>query len=158
MYRIGDPELNSLTEEELDLGEDDEMLYDRTTAAQKPHYIVLKVLSGPLRRELYIIESELITIGRGVCTLSINDLSLSPIHCTIEYREGGYWLSDANSESGTYLQLEVGLAFPVQVGDVFRIGNTEINILGKTKTQSTPTDKPGVTTQTTEDDRCCVIS
>lgn len=123
------------SDEELQIeSENDIEIFESLSGLKKSHYIILKVLSGPLRQAIYVMEGDLITIGTGVCTISINDSSLNSLHCSIEYRENGYWLSDSDSDSGTFLQLGLGLAFPVQVGDSFRLGNTELTILGKTKT------------------------
>lgn len=73
-----------LSDEELNLDNDNDnintVLEENRNVAKKPHFIILKVLSGPLRSEIFAVDGDLITIGKGICTITINDSSLNSHH------------------------------------------------------------------------------
>lgn len=58
------------------------------------HFIQLRAVSGPLRRQVFLADTDFVTIGRRGSSIEINDRALSQLHCMIEYRDGSYWLSD----------------------------------------------------------------
>lgn len=96
-----------------------------------PHFIQLRAMSGPRQREVFVLDSDVVTFGRAGASITINDAGLSELHALLEYRDGSYWLTDAQSATGTFLQLGAGLEFTLDVGDVVQVGNTELAVLAQ---------------------------
>ncbi len=73
----------------------------------------------------------LTSLGRGpACTLVLNDSFVSATHAILTWREGQWWLRDAGSTNGTFLNQrpladeEVTVAF----GDVIAIGGMRLKL------------------------------
>jgi hypothetical protein len=73
----------------------------------------------------------LTTVGRApACTLVFNDSYVSATHAVLTWRDGQWWLKDAGSTNGTFLNQrpvtdeEVPLAF----GDVLSIGSLRLKL------------------------------
>ena len=70
------------------------------------------------------------TIGRAPeNTIRLEDLSVSRIHARVVYRQGAYWLSDAGSMGGTWVDRE-RLSAPrrLAVGQVVDIGVCRLTV------------------------------
>ncbi len=71
------------------------------------------------------------TIGRSPrCTLVLNDTFVSATHAILTWRDGQWWLRDAGSTNGTWLNQE---PLPpgevaVQYGDVIGIGKVRLKL------------------------------
>lgn len=128
-----------------------------------------------MRNQYFIETSEKITIGYKNCTIVIPDKSISYKHSylyfnsfsffnsriVVEYCNFAYYLSDYFSETGTFLQLPINLAFPIQIGDVLKLGNTELTVKGQSEIV-TPSDsvdeiKPTIYNFTAGDSCCSVL-
>ena len=90
-------------------------------------------LTGPLK------------IGRGSdCEIQIADPRSSRHHAIIRLVEGGFELQDLGSTNGTYLN-HIQILSPVglQDGDLIRIGETDLKVMGGSSTAATtPTARP----------------
>jgi len=79
----------------------------------------------------YEIPRSGVTIGRAPeNTVRLDDLSVSRRHARISYRQGGYWLSDLKSASGTWVD-EKKLAAPRRItsDQIIRIGILRLRVV-----------------------------
>jgi carbon monoxide dehydrogenase subunit G len=79
----------------------------------------------------YEIPRSGVTIGRAPeNTVRLDDLSVSRRHARISYRQGGYWLSDLKSASGTWVD-EKKLSAPRRLASdqVIRIGILKLRVV-----------------------------
>lgn len=66
-----------------------------------------------------------LTVGRRGCDLAPNDHTLSRRHFAIEHRDGGWWVEDLQSTSGTWLDdHSVRRPTPLATGSRIRAGQT----------------------------------
>lgn len=132
--------------------------------ANLSHFIQLRAVSGPLRRQVFLADTDFVTIGRRGSSIEINDRALSQLHCMIEYRDGSYWLSDMvracrphlplacprpqgshsppcrplyfqDSHHGTFLKLNKNVEYTLDIGDVLHLGSSEFMVLARTQTR-----------------------
>ena len=80
------------------------------TSIQKLFKPTLRIKGNNNKTQKYIIQNEKIIIGR---LKEFNDISLVPdpqklvtrsMHCSIEFRNGAYWIIDNASKNGTFLK------------------------------------------------------
>lgn len=77
------------------------------------------------KEEKFKLEKPKITIGRGLnVDLTINDPLVSRLHCSLEFKDGAWYLHDLNSRNGTYVNTEPVKTMRLAVGDRLRIGET----------------------------------
>jgi len=101
-------------------------------------YMVLKVTTGPLRKQLIGITEDTVTFGnaRGLKSggdfIFFSDETLSPHNTLIQYNDGGFYLSDLESVDGTFLRLPDNDYYRLEIGDVLRMGHTELTIMAST--------------------------
>ena len=83
---------------------------------------------------MYGLDEDLILIGNAkdsdTCTIYLNDERLSAYNTLIEYRDGVYYLSDLESDDGTFWRLPDDDYYRLELGDVIRIGRTELVVYG----------------------------
>ncbi len=90
---------------------------------------VLHFVTGPLANQVAIIEKAVTTIGSvSGNDIVISDPSISRKHLGIRKVEGGggYEVADFGSTNGVYINGERMPKKKLAVGDVIRVGNTEI--------------------------------
>ena len=106
------------------------------------HYIVLKLVTGPSRKVVYGLDQDMIIIGNAkdsdTCTIYLNDERLSAYNTLIEYRDGVYYLSDLESDDGTFWRLPDDDYYRLELGDVVRIGRTELVVYGDVYASARP--------------------
>lgn len=91
------------------------------------HPAALKFVSGPLAGRTLTLEGEVTTIGSAPgSSILLTDGGVSRKHCGIRVVEGGYELADMGSTNGVYVNGEKVAKKTLQLGDVIRIGTTEI--------------------------------
>eukprot|EP01029_Cantina_marsupialis_P019487 TRINITY_DN4524_c3_g3_i1.p1 TRINITY_DN4524_c3_g3~~TRINITY_DN4524_c3_g3_i1.p1 ORF type:complete len:1568 (-),score=463.11 TRINITY_DN4524_c3_g3_i1:451-5154(-) len=90
--------------------------------------LLLKAVSGPIRKQKFMICSHSVVIGNQRGGVRIADEDVSPEHCLIEYRNGRYWLSDLGSTTGTFLKLRAQHEYILEAGDVLQFGNSECQV------------------------------
>ena len=67
------------------------------------------------------------TIGRSSrCTLCVNDIKLSRVHCEIIKEGDDYILIDLHSQNGTNLNEKLTLEAILKDGDILTLGKSEI--------------------------------
>jgi hypothetical protein len=88
---------------------------------------ILHFVSGPLANQAAVLEKPVVTIG-SVATndIVINDPSISRKHVGFRKVEGGYEVADFGSTNGVYVNGERMPKKRLAIGDVVRVGNTEI--------------------------------
>ncbi len=73
------------------------------------------------------LEKRKITLGRGLkVDLTIHDRLASRLHCCIEFKDGGWHITDLNSRNGIFVNDERVVESPLAVGDRIRIGTTTL--------------------------------
>ncbi len=87
----------------------------------------LHVLSGPLIGQIIGLDRDITTIGSVAGnTVLLQDTGVSRKHVGIRRVEGGYELADLGSTNGVYVNGEKVARRRLTVGDVIRVGTTEI--------------------------------
>lgn len=65
-------------------------------------------------------------VGRGTdCHIILSDPLCSRVHCTVEKRDGGWWIKDAQSRNGTYVNNQKIDEAQLQAGATVRVGTAE---------------------------------
>ena len=87
----------------------------------------LKVLSGPLAGRTIDLERDVTTIGSAPDnTVPLTDTGVSRKHVGIKKGDVGYELADLGSTNGVYVNGEKVARRKLEVGDVIRVGTTEM--------------------------------
>jgi NADH:quinone reductase (non-electrogenic) len=90
----------------------------------------LEVCAGASVGQTFELDEQGGTIGRATThSVSLLDSSLSRDHARIDFRDGGYWLSDLHSRNGTSVNHEpLGAAHLLRSGDVIELGQTRLMV------------------------------
>jgi len=88
----------------------------------------LKIISGPLTgRSVNLGERDVTTIGSAPDnTVPLTDTGVSRKHVGIKKNDVGYELADLGSTNGVYVNGEKVARRKLEVGDVIRVGTTEM--------------------------------
>jgi hypothetical protein len=87
----------------------------------------LKVVSGPLVGRSIQLDREVTTIGSAPeNTVPLTDTGVSRKHAGIRKADGAYELADLGSTNGVYVNGEKVARRKLEVGDVIRVGTTEM--------------------------------
>ncbi|HZS38456.1 MAG TPA: FHA domain-containing protein [Polyangia bacterium] len=87
----------------------------------------LEFVSGPLTGQTVGLDRDITTIGSVAGnTVLLNDTGVSRKHVGIKRVDGGYELADLGSTNGVYVNGEKVARRKLSVGDVIRVGTTEI--------------------------------
>jgi hypothetical protein len=87
----------------------------------------LAFVSGPLNGQTVLLNREVTTIGSVAGnTVLLTDTGVSRKHVGIRQVEGGFELADLGSTNGVYINGEKVARRRLAVGDVIRLGTTEI--------------------------------
>lgn len=87
----------------------------------------LEFISGPLVGQTVALDRQVTKIGAGSeNTVVLHDTGVSRMHIGILRENGSYTLADLGSVNGAYVNGEKVAKRVLQVGDVIRIGTTEI--------------------------------
>ncbi len=87
----------------------------------------LEFVSGPLVGQTINLDREVTTIGSVAGnTVLLTDTGVSRKHIGIKRLDGGYELADLGSTNGVYVNGEKVARRKLEVGDVIRVGTTEI--------------------------------
>ena len=103
----------------------------RPREAVPGHLVLLDAGSTSLPRGHVLPLTAVTTIGRGASsTLALHDSFVSSSHAVLAWHNGQWWLRDAGSTNGTYLnQQPVGEAeAPVAFGDIIAIGRLQLRL------------------------------
>jgi Inner membrane component of T3SS, cytoplasmic domain len=92
--------------------------------------INLVVVSGPSRGMKCELFRPLLTIGRlgGGADLEIDDPEVSRVHCAVEVRRDGVFLTDLRSTNGTYLSDTRVFGTRLDEMSIFRIGSSSLQL------------------------------
>ncbi len=96
-------------------------------ALQKPHSPTLVLQSG---KNIYRFSTPEVVIGRAPdCDCVLDDNTVSARHSLIVYKHGQWWLRDAGSTNGTFLNdTRLEEAAVLRDGDQVRCGQVVLNI------------------------------
>ena len=87
----------------------------------------LEFVSGPLVGQTINLDRDVTTIGSVAGnTVLLTDTGVSRKHIGIKRVDGGYELADLGSTNGVYVNGEKVARRKLEVGDVIRVGTTEI--------------------------------
>ena len=87
----------------------------------------LKILSGPLVGRSINLDRDVTTIGSVAGnTVLLTDTGVSRKHVGIKRVDNGYELADLGSTNGVYVNGEKVARRKLEVGDVIRVGTTEM--------------------------------
>jgi Inner membrane component of T3SS, cytoplasmic domain len=87
----------------------------------------LEVISGPLQGQTIALDGAVTTIGSAPgSTVQLNDNGVSRKHAGIRKGDGGFELADLGSTNGVYVNGEKVAKRKLQLGDVIRVGTTEM--------------------------------
>jgi hypothetical protein len=91
----------------------------------------LQAISGPVTGFAAVLNPAGSMIGRSsACDFVLPDMSVSRQHARIVYANGAWFVQDAGSKTGTYLNgVQIGAA-RLTAGDRLRVGNSEILFVG----------------------------
>jgi hypothetical protein len=87
----------------------------------------LQFTSGPRAGQLIQLTAEVTTIGTAAdATVPLNDSGVSRKHAGIRSSDGVFELADLGSTNGVYVNGERVAKRRLEVGDVIRVGSTEM--------------------------------
>ena len=89
--------------------------------------VILRVYKNNQLKEVKQFTIDQIVLGsNSEAQLTLEDDSISPIHCLLESRDNGYYLCDLGSQNGTFKNGQAILDEPIQSGDEIFIGQYKI--------------------------------
>ena len=111
------------------------------------HYIVFRAISGPMRKERFLVTAPIAIIGRkdGDKTqnhsrthqrLELRDRLISRANTIIEYKNGVYFVRDLKSRHGTFIKIQEGCEYKLEIGDVFQASHHEFTVIAKTNVKN----------------------
>jgi len=87
----------------------------------------LEFVSGPLVGTNMSLDRDVTTIGSAdTNTVPLTDTGVSRKHCGIRRVDGGYELADLGSTNGVYVNGNKVARHKLEIGDVIRVGTTEM--------------------------------
>lgn len=88
---------------------------------------LLHFVSGPLKEQVASLDRSVTTIGSGPSNdIVLSDTGVSRRHVGIRKVDGGYELADFGSTNGVFVNGEKLPRKRLAVGDIIRVGTTEI--------------------------------
>ncbi|MBC7370973.1 MAG: AgmX/PglI C-terminal domain-containing protein [Bdellovibrionaceae bacterium] len=102
--------------------------------------VILRVFKGNQLVEVKQFDLDQIVIGRKADVgLDLDAEEVSTIHCMIELRDGGYYICDLGSATGTFINGNSTLDSPLSSGDDIGVGPFRISFfVGVPKPKATP--------------------
>jgi len=87
----------------------------------------VQIINGIDKGQDFLISTERVIVGRSQkADLTINDVSVSRSHISIEKVENGYLLEDLGSNNGTLINDSLTVSSELHDGDIINIGNTSL--------------------------------
>jgi pSer/pThr/pTyr-binding forkhead associated (FHA) protein len=101
------------------------------SGAQRTPGLQLVANAGPAQGSVFDVVEAGATLGRlpdnSIC---LTDGRLSRHHARIDFRDGGYWLSDLASQNGTLVNdRPLTEAHRLQAGDSIELGTTRLTVM-----------------------------
>jgi pSer/pThr/pTyr-binding forkhead associated (FHA) protein len=93
-----------------------------TAGTVRPMTLVALRADGSEAGRYQMPDVAIVTVGRDTGSIFAGDSYLSPRHAVITRRAGDVLVKDAGSLNGVYLKLRPQEPWPLEFGDVFRIG------------------------------------
>ncbi|MEI7727926.1 MAG: FHA domain-containing protein [Verrucomicrobiota bacterium] len=93
------------------------------------HQIQIMQVNETIARSLVLSPSSVTRIGRAADNdIVIQDSAVSSRHCSLEFRDGAWWIRDLNSRYGTRVNGQGVTETPIKPGDVIRIGDSKFRL------------------------------
>ena len=126
----------------------------RRRATVKDGYCFLTMTAGPRSGTSFLLDpTENNRVGRGTdCDIILVDPLCSRVHAEIVREEDGWWLCDAASRNGTFLNGQKIDRARLNVGSTFRVGSTGFLFSWSDDPPTTNTDVAVAEKPTTEDE------
>ncbi len=92
--------------------------------------VFLRILDGSAAGETFEVGRTRATMGRSPENqILMNDEKLSRRHAGIEFKDGGFWLSDLGSSNGTFVnQNRLNAPHLLRSGDVIKLGGVRLSV------------------------------
>ncbi len=90
--------------------------------------IILTVIAGPAKGNVYKMEKPRVVIGRTDADIVLNDTEVSRWHCSVEVKGKIVRLRDLDSTNGTYFEEERARVAELQNNAEFRVGSSIIRL------------------------------
>ena len=102
--------------------------------------VILRIFKNGQLKEVKQFDQDQIVIGHNADVhLDLDGDGISAIHCLIELREGGYYLCDLGSQTGTFKNGQAILDEAIVTGDEVVVGSFKLQFfVGVPKPKSTP--------------------
>jgi hypothetical protein len=103
-------------------------LYGKRNPLPKDLKYRLNIEAGPTAPGMFQLREPMTVLGRGeqLADVDVGDEAASRRHACIEYKDGGFWLTDMGSTNGTILNGELVSKSQLADGDVIQIGTVVI--------------------------------
>ncbi len=99
--------------------------------------VLLRVVEGAEPGKGYTVHKTPATIGRdALCNVSLTDTKMSRQHAMLMYYAPDFYLKDMGSTNGTFYKEKRIKQVTLQNGDRFRIGNTVLEFIVSTDSES----------------------
>lgn len=92
-----------------------------------PGTALLVVLKGPNEGARFLLDRDVVTVGRHPDSdIFLDDITVSRRHAEFRRQDGGYWVHDAASLNGTYVNGTRADAQRLTLGDEVQIGKFKL--------------------------------
>lgn len=92
---------------------------------KEPFYHRLHVISGSRKGKIFPLEEKTVLIGRGSeCYVDLRDPATSKEHARVSWEDGDYYLEDARSKHGTFVNGGKVVRKKLRTGDEIKIGES----------------------------------
>lgn len=111
---------------------------DHAIALAPANQVVLVVRGGPSSGTYFVLEKEVTRVGRHPDSdIFLDDITVSRRHAEFMIRKGDYFVIDAGSLNGTYVNKQRIDQAKLQTGDEVQIGKYKLIFVGPSRESST---------------------
>ncbi len=111
---------------------------DHAIALAPANQVVLVVRGGPSSGTYFVLEKEVTRVGRHPDSdIFLDDITVSRRHAEFMIRKGDYFVIDAGSLNGTYVNKQRIDQAKLQTGDEVQIGKYKLIFVGPSREGST---------------------
>jgi pSer/pThr/pTyr-binding forkhead associated (FHA) protein len=91
---------------------------------------VLVITRGQNEGDRFLLTDSMTVLGRdGDCGVFLDDVTVSRRHAELRYFDGEYWVVDAGSLNGTYVNRKPVHTSPLTSGDEIQIGKFRLSFI-----------------------------
>lgn len=127
-FRGGAPNVRMVASDRVPAGAAEVEIESERVEKERQHDFGLRVVKGVPAGRLYRLLGE-VSIGRGEgVTIALGDPSVSRRHASVGLADGTPVVRDLGSRNGTFVNGERVETRRLQIGDVIRVGSTEMRV------------------------------